>query len=150
MNVSSLKNILVKKIIGVVLVVFGVVTLSFCLQLFTGTDPAEMIVRKQNVFATEEQIQAVREDLGLDAPFHERYISYISDVIKGDLGIAITNRKPVIDNIKETIPVRNSIYTNPGLIIYPGICLIVCCAGFNLLGEGLRDIIGKEDKIRVS
>ena len=87
------------------LVVFGVVTLSFCLQLFTGTDPAEMIVRKQNVFATEEQIQAVREDLGLDAPFHERYISYISDVIKGDLGIAITNRKPVIDNIKETIPV---------------------------------------------
>lgn len=62
MNVSSLKNILVKKIIGVVLVVFGVVTLSFCLQLFTGTDPAEMIVRKQNVFATEEQIQAVREE----------------------------------------------------------------------------------------
>ena len=45
---------------------------------------------------------------------------------------------------------RNSIYTNPGFIIYPGICLIVCCAGFNLLGEGLRDIIGKEDKIRVS
>lgn len=105
MNVSSLKNMLVKKIIGVVLVVFGVVTLSFCLQLFTGTDPAEMIVRKQNVFATEEQIQAVREDLGLDAPFHERYISYISDVMKGDLGIAITNRKPVIDNIKETIQV---------------------------------------------
>lgn len=23
------------------------------------------------------------------------------------------------------------------LLIYPGICLIVCCAGFNLLGEGL-------------
>ena len=27
----------------------------------------------------------------------------------------------------------------PGVgLIYPGICLIVCCAGFNLLGEGLR------------
>lgn len=26
----------------------------------------------------------------------------------------------------------------PGVgLIYPGICLIVCCAGFNLLGEGL-------------
>ena len=35
----------------------------------------------------------------------------------------------------------------PSLIIYPGICLIVCCAGFNLLGEGLRDRIGKEDEI---
>lgn len=105
MGGSSLKNILIKKAVGIVLVVFGVVTLSFCLQLFTGTDPAEMIVRKQNVFATEEQIQSVREDLGLDAPFHERYINYISDVVSGDLGTAITNRKPVIDNIKEALPV---------------------------------------------
>lgn len=36
---------------------------------------------------------------------------------------------------------RNSVYSNPGLIIYPGICLIVCCAGFNLLGEELAVII---------
>jgi len=42
---------------------------------------------------------------------------------------------------------RSSIYINPSLIIYPGICLIICCAGFNLLGEGLRDTIGKEDEI---
>ena len=42
---------------------------------------------------------------------------------------------------------RNSLYSNPNLIIYPGICLLVCCAGFNLLGEGLRDSIGKEDDI---
>lgn len=45
---------------------------------------------------------------------------------------------------------RNSVYSNPALLIYPGICLIVCCAGFNLLGEGLRDTIGKEDDIRVA
>ena len=50
-----------KRIINFILVIWGVVTLSFCLQVFTGTDPAEMIVRKVNVFATEEQIQAVRE-----------------------------------------------------------------------------------------
>lgn len=45
---------------------------------------------------------------------------------------------------------RNSVYSNPALLIYPGICLIACCAGFNLLGEGLRDAIGKEDDIRVA
>ena len=39
----------------------------------------------------------------------------------------------------------NSIYTNPTLILYPGLCIILCCAGFNLLGEGLRDSIGKEN-----
>ncbi|OPX44926.1 glutathione transport system permease protein GsiD [Ruminiclostridium hungatei] len=45
---------------------------------------------------------------------------------------------------------RNSIYTNPGLIIYPGICLVLCCAGFNLFGEGLRDFIGREDEINAT
>lgn len=30
---------------------------------------------------------------------------------------------------------RNSVYSNPVLLIYPGICLIVCCAGFNLLAR---------------
>ena len=63
-----------KRIINFILVIWGVVTLSFCLQVFTGTDPAEMIVRKVNVFATDEQIQAVREELGLDAPFLQRYL----------------------------------------------------------------------------
>jgi len=86
-------------------VLFGVVTLSFCLQLFTGTDPAEIIVRKSNVFATEEQIQAVRVELGLDAPFHVRYLDYIKGVLTGDLGTAITNRQPVIVNIRAALPV---------------------------------------------
>ena len=93
-----------KRIINFIFVIWGVVTLSFCLQVFTGTDPAEMIVRKVNVFATEEQIQAVREELGLDAPFLERYADYIKGVLTGDLGTAITNRQPVIENIKDALP----------------------------------------------
>lgn len=94
-----------RKLLGLVIVIFGVITLSFCLQIFTGTDPAEMIVRKQSVFATEEQIQAVRVELGLDAPFHERYTDYIKGVLAGDLGTAITNKKPVAENIKAALPV---------------------------------------------
>ena len=39
---------------------------------------------------------------------------------------------------------RNSVYVNPALLLYPGCCLVLCCAGFNLLGEGLRDALGKE------
>lgn len=101
----------IKRLLNFMIVILGVVTLSFCLQLFTGTDPAEMIVRKQNVFASEEQIQAVREELGLDAPFHERYLDYLSGVVRGDLGTAITNRQPVIENIMEASPVTVSLIT---------------------------------------
>ncbi|SHN73698.1 peptide/nickel transport system permease protein [Desulfitobacterium chlororespirans DSM 11544] len=96
---------IIKELLRLVAVIFGVVTLSFCLQLFTGTDPAEMIVRKQNIFATEAQIQAVREELKLDAPFQVRYLDYLGGVARGDLGTAIMNRRPVAENIREVLPV---------------------------------------------
>lgn len=105
LNKGSLGRRILKRLISFVVVIWGVVTLSFCLQVLTGTDPAEMIVRKNSIFATEEQIQAVREQLGLDAPFHERYFDYITGVATGDLGTAITNRQPVIENIKAALPV---------------------------------------------
>ena len=111
MDTGSISKRLIKRLLNFIIVILGGVTLSFCLHLFTGTDPAEMIVRKQNVFASEEQIQAVREDLGLDAPFHERYLDYLAGVVRGDLGTAITNRKPVIENIMEALPVTFSLIT---------------------------------------
>ena len=70
-----------KRLVSFIIVIWGVVTLSFCLQVFTGTDPAEMIVRKNSIF------------------------DYITGVATGDLGTAITNRQPVIENIKAALPV---------------------------------------------
>ena len=83
LNKGSIGRRILKRLVSFIIVIWGVVTLSFCLQVFTGTDPAEMIVRKNSIFATEEQIQAVREQLGLDAPFHERYFDYITGVASG-------------------------------------------------------------------
>lgn len=84
---------------------FGSRYSQFCLQIFTGTDPAEMLVRKTTLFATEEQIQAMRVELGLDGTLSEQYADYIKGLLTGDLGISITNRKPVIDNIRNALPV---------------------------------------------
>lgn len=61
LNKGNLGRRILKRLLSLIIVVWGVVTLSFCLQVFTGTDPAEMIVRKNSLFATEEQIQTVRE-----------------------------------------------------------------------------------------
>ena len=72
---------IVKRIITLLIVTLGVVTLSFCLQIFTGTDPAEMLVRKTTLFATEEQIQAMRVELGLDGTLSEQYADYLTVLI---------------------------------------------------------------------
>jgi peptide/nickel transport system permease protein len=36
---------------------------------------------------------------------------------------------------------KSSFYTHPELVIYPGLCVLITAAGFNLFGEALRDMI---------
>lgn len=40
---------------------------------------------------------------------------------------------------------KSNLYSNPQLLIYPGLCILFTAAGFNLFGEALRDIISKEE-----
>jgi ABC-type dipeptide/oligopeptide/nickel transport system permease subunit len=42
---------------------------------------------------------------------------------------------------------KQYIYSYPQFILYPGVCILLCVAGFNLLGEALRDIVMPEDKV---
>ena len=51
-NMGELGRRIGKRLLNFILVVWGVVTLSFCLQVFTGTDPAEMIVREPGTGCT--------------------------------------------------------------------------------------------------
>lgn len=42
---------------------------------------------------------------------------------------------------------KQYIYSYPQFILYPGLCILLCVAGFNLFGEALRDIVTPEDKL---
>lgn len=69
--------------------VLGVATLlmaSFLLFLATNAlpgDVAEAVLGKE---ATPERVAGLRERLNLDAPLHERYVSWLSGAVRGDLG----------------------------------------------------------------
>lgn len=40
---------------------------------------------------------------------------------------------------------RSSLYSYPVLLVYPGLCILVTAAGFNLFGEALRDMLDPEE-----
>jgi peptide/nickel transport system permease protein len=54
--------------------------------------------------ATKEQIQATIERLGLDRPIMVQYWSWLSNAVRGDLGLSIQSRDPVRDLIVQRIP----------------------------------------------
>jgi peptide/nickel transport system permease protein len=39
---------------------------------------------------------------------------------------------------------RGMIYTHPEMLVYPGVCILIAAAGFNLFGEALRDVLEGE------
>jgi peptide/nickel transport system permease protein len=86
-------------------VVLLVVTFfSFSLLHLTPGDPARTAVP----FATDEQIQDIRHDIGLDQPFLVQYRDWLSDFVRGDLGNfyeSFESRRPVAEQIRKEVGV---------------------------------------------
>src|SRR3546814_7666739 len=57
-------------------------------DLLVPGDPAIAILGDQ---ATEESLQALRQQLGLDRPLHEQYVVFLGQVLSGDLGRSMSS-----------------------------------------------------------
>ena len=68
----------------------------FALTQFTPVDAARTIL---GAFATDEQVAHLTRELGLDRPVLVRYVEYIGNLLRGDLGYSLHFRAPVDDII---------------------------------------------------
>ena len=88
---------------GVVFVLWAVATVTFfAIRLIPG-DPAEAIVGGPGSQASAEALAQARADYGLDQPLLTQYLTYLSHLVRGDLGNSYSLRSPVVDVIGENI-----------------------------------------------
>src|SRR5260221_7825918 len=81
--------------------VMGVVALIvFSLLYLTPGDPAQVLAGDQ---ATPEQIEKIRETLGLDQPPHTRFLSWLWLIVNGDLGLSIFSGEAVTHMISQRL-----------------------------------------------
>jgi len=68
--------------------------------------PSDPIVANlpQNALDNEEMIAAFRAKWGLDKPLHEQYLTYLGNLLRGDLGVSIKTSKPVLADIQQFLP----------------------------------------------
>ncbi len=71
------------------------------LQLVPG-DPAEIFLGEKR--STPELLEQVRHDMGLDRPLYIQYLSYMGNVVRGDLGTSLFNNQPVVGQIVTALP----------------------------------------------
>jgi peptide/nickel transport system permease protein len=87
-----------KRILMLLPVLIGVSLISFSLLHMVPGDPAELLAGED---ANPEFIKEVRKEYGLDQPLSIQYFQFVTHVIRGDFGISIRNREPVINLLRE-------------------------------------------------
>ncbi len=98
-----------RRILGLLIVLIGVTILSFIFSSISPVDPAQAYVMKNIPNPTQEQIEAVREELGLNLPIYEQYYNWLINCLKGDFGKSLTTRNYVIEDIFKKLPATLSI-----------------------------------------
>lgn len=96
-----MRRYIINRILLCFLVLIGVSLVSFAILHLSPGDPARQLLP---IGSTQEEINDLRERLGLNRPLYIQYLAYMQGVIKGDLGTSFYFKKPNIDIIKERIP----------------------------------------------
>jgi len=82
-------------------VILGVSFIIFSIMNLTKGDPAMLILGEA---ATPEAIHQLREEMGLNAPFLQRYFNYVVNALRLDFGNSYRTRLPVIQEILSRFP----------------------------------------------
>jgi ABC-type dipeptide/oligopeptide/nickel transport system permease component len=94
---------LMRRLVMLVPVVLGVLTLTFLLRALIPGDPI-LIMFQGEIPPSPELVAELRRELGLDAPLPVQYVNYIAGVVQGDLGRSVRTRRPVLTEIRERYP----------------------------------------------
>ncbi len=90
-----------RRLLQSVLVLLGVTIVVFVLLQVAG-DP--VVIMLSGSGATEQQLQELRRDLGLDAPAPVRYARFIAGLVRGDLGKSLRSNRPALPLVLERMP----------------------------------------------
>ncbi|MBK0000910.1 ABC transporter permease [Erwinia sp. S38] len=86
---------------GLLLVVAGVCVITFIISHLIPGDPARLLAGDR---ASDEIVQHIREQLGLNLPLWQQFIRYVEQLLHGDLGMSIRTGRPVLEDLKTFFP----------------------------------------------
>ena len=90
-----------RRLLMLIPVLLGVILLVFSLMYITPGDPVDSLLGDN---ATPEAREALREELGLNGGYFERFFNYVVRLLRGDMGICYSTRQNVATRIAQTFP----------------------------------------------
>ncbi|WP_323172758.1 ABC transporter permease [Natrialba sp. PRR66] len=81
------------RVVQAIPVLIGITVITFILANLAPGDPVRLMLQGQEV--NQEVIARIERQYGLHRPLHERYLTYMGNVLQGDLGHSIHRDRPV-------------------------------------------------------
>ena len=92
---------ILRRLVWIAITLWAVSLLTFLLLFAGPTDPAQAL---SGTRAQAAAVELLRERLGLDRPLHEQYLTYLGNLVQGDLGDSFYFGSPVTDALRERFP----------------------------------------------
>lgn len=92
---------LLRRAASLFLVLLGLAILIFVIARIVPGDPARIAL---GPLATAEQVTELRDEMGLDDPYHVQLWTYLSGLAQGDLGKSLLTSRPVMHDIRAALP----------------------------------------------
>jgi peptide/nickel transport system permease protein len=99
----NIQTYIIRRILFAIPLLLGITVVAFLIANAVPADPINANL-PQNALGDEELVQAFREKWGLDQPPHVQYLTYLGNLLQGDLGTSIKTRNPITEDIQQFLP----------------------------------------------
>jgi len=91
----------IKRLLQAIPTLLAMLTAVFILVRLVPGDPAAVMLGDQ---ASAQALEALRQQLGLDLPVYQQYLHFMGEVLSGNLGIAMSTGRPVLQEVAAVLP----------------------------------------------
>ncbi|MCS7055474.1 MAG: ABC transporter permease [Thermoflexales bacterium] len=92
---------ILRRLLGLLAVLAAISIATFVLARVVPKDPARLIAGPR---ANAQAVEALRERLGLNGSIPEQYVRYMAALLRGDLGMSFSTKRPVLQDIQTFLP----------------------------------------------
>ena len=99
-----MKQYIKKRLLRLLPLLLTITFLSFGMMRMAGSDVVEQKMENTGSSISQEAVDAAREELGLDKPFLAQYLTWLKNMLHGDMGTSYVSGKPVLETFLSKLP----------------------------------------------
>ena len=99
-----MKHYAVRRLLQLIPILLAITFLSYGMMRIAGSDVVEQKMENTSGTVSQEMIDAAKEELGLDKPFVVQYITWLGNLLRGDMGTSYVSNKSVFSTFVSKLP----------------------------------------------